>query len=238
MLTEADLSEVFKKPAVREVACEVRFAPRLRVIPEVWRIQDTLAELYPQVGDEQVPSGPNRLVQAYVFADPQNRRLIKVSQENLVIIFNSYTNFEDFKEEALTRISDFSRQFDVGTFQRVGLRYVNHIELPGEDPARMLLKFVNAPVNFNRIEVGAIEQFLIEFKLRAGAHRLTVRGALIPVPTPERYALYILDLDCYSFGPRDRESLPQLLDEFHHEIQVEFLKHITEDYKSIMRGGA
>jgi|SRR5712692_1583235 len=122
MLTEAELREVFKQPAVREVACEVRGAPRLRVIPEVWRIQDTLAEIYPQVDEEQVPLSPNRLLQAYVFANPPLQRLIKVSQENFVVIFNRYTTFEDFKAEALTRISDFSHEFDVGTYQRVGLR--------------------------------------------------------------------------------------------------------------------
>jgi uncharacterized protein (TIGR04255 family) len=235
VITEAELSEVFKRPAVREVACEVRFAPRLRVIPEVWRIQDTLAELYPQVSEEPLPSG-NRVLQAYVFSDPANRRLIKVSQENIVIIFNSYTTFEDFKAEALTRILGFSRQFEVSTYQRVGLRYVNHIDLPGEDPARTLQKFVNVPVDFKRIEIEAVEQFLAEFRLRAGAHKLTVRDVLIPVPTSD-HQLYILDLDCYCVGPKDQDSLPHLLNEFHHEIQVQFLRHITDEYKSIMRGG-
>jgi uncharacterized protein (TIGR04255 family) len=234
--TEAELREVFKKPAVREVACEVRFVPRLRVIPEVWRIQDTLAEQYPHVDEEQVPVAANRLVQTYVFANAAQQRLIKVSQENFVAIYNKYTTFEDFKAEALMRISDFSRQFDVGTYQRVGLRYVNHIQLPTEEPARALHRYVNVPVDFSKLDIDAIEQFMTEFRVKAGPHKLTIRGALIPVPTVAQNMLYILDLDCYSVGPKSAESLSGMLDEFHREIQVRFLSHITEEYKVIMRG--
>jgi len=236
VLKEADFLEVFKQPAVREVACEVRFAPRLRVIPEVWRIQDTLADLYPQVAEEQVPFAANRFVPTYVFASPSDQRLIKVSQESFVVIYNKYTTFENFKAEALTRISDFSRQFDVNTYQRVGLRYVNHIQLPGDEPGSALHRYVHAPVDFARIDVAAIEQFMTEFRLKSGAHKMTIRGALLPVPTADQPMLYILDLDCYSFSLKDTNSLSGVLDEFHREIQVQFLSHITEDYKAIMRG--
>jgi len=236
VLTEAELLEVFKRPSVREVACEVRFAPRLRVIPEVWRMQDTLAEMYPQIDEEQVALTTSRILQAYVFANQSAGRLIKVSQENLVVIFNRYTTFEDFKTEALSRIADFSNEFDVGTYQRVGLRYVNNIELPPDEPARALHRFVHAPVDFERIDIDTIEQFMTEFRLKKTGHKLTIRGALIPTPADARHMLYILDLDCYSLGPKAADSLPTLLDVFHRDIQVQFLSHVTEDYKAVMRG--
>lgn len=235
MVSEEELQEIFKKPAVREVACEVRFAPRLRIVPEVWRIQDKLAESYPQVGEETVPQTDGRLLHTYVFANRSEQKLIKVSQENFVVVFNAYTTFEDFKAEVAARIQDFSKQFEVNTFQRMGLRYVNHLEIPATDGISLLQRYVNAPVDFERFDRESIEQFLTEFRLKAGPHKLTVRGALIQVPRNGQNFLYILDLDCYSLGSRDSTSLSVLLDEFHYHIQVQFLEHVREEYKAIMR---
>jgi hypothetical protein len=87
------------------------------------------------------------------------------------------------------RFLDFSHQFDVGTYQRVGLRYVNHIQLPADEPVRALRRYVKALVDFERIDVDAIEQFMTEFRLKAGAHKLMLRGALIPVPASTQHML-------------------------------------------------
>jgi len=205
------------------------------VIPEVWRIQDRLAEDYPEVTEETSPQPDGRLVRAYVFSNPSSRRLIKASQENFVVVFNSYSTFEEFKAEAVTRTAEFSHQFEVTTYHRVGLRYVNHIELPALDGIRILRRYVNLPIDFGHLDEPTIEQLLTEFRLKVRSYRLTVRGALIPFPTKPQELLYILDLDCHGTGQLQVASLPTLLDEFHHEIQVRFLEHVTEEYKGIMR---
>jgi len=70
VISQVEIEEVFRKPAVREVACEVRFAPRLRVIPEIWRVQEKLAEEYPQIAEEVVSLAGARPVHIYVFANP------------------------------------------------------------------------------------------------------------------------------------------------------------------------
>jgi uncharacterized protein (TIGR04255 family) len=207
----------------------------LRVVPEIWRVQDRLAETYTEVAEENLPQPDGRILQIYVFSNPSNRRLIKVSQENFVVVFNSYGSFEEFKNEALTRVQEFSDLFEVKTYSRAGLRYVNHIELPAKDGVRLLQKYVNVPVDFDRFDPKTIEQLLTEFRLTAGNHKITVRGALIQLPTKVQQLLYILDLDCFGLGHFESASLPSLLDEFHHHIQLRFLEHITDEYKSIMR---
>ena len=236
MISQAEIDEVFRKPAVREVACEIRFAPRLRIMPEIWRLQDRLAESYPQIGEERITLPEMGTIQSYVFASGQEQRTIKVSQETFVVIFNRYTTFEDFKTEAVARILDFSIQFEVANYHRVGLRYVNHIALPPGDPIQGLQRYVNVPVDFDRFEVGSIEQFMTEFRLRGRLHKLTLRAALIPVPSNPEQMLHILDLDAFSHGRCTREQLPGLLDVFHTEIQVQFLQHVREEYKQVMRG--
>jgi uncharacterized protein (TIGR04255 family) len=232
---QSELEEIFPSPPVREVAFEIRFSPRLRIVPEVWRIQDRLSELYPQIGEENTPQPDGRVVRTYVFANPADRRLVKVSQENFVIVFNAYSNFEDFKAEVISRTADFSREFEVRTYQRVGLRYVNHIEVSAGGGIHQLRRYLNIPIDFERFDPDSVEQFLSEFRLGVGSHKLTVRGAMIPVPASSQQLLYILDLDCYSVGHFESASLPALLDEFHHEIQVQFLMHTREEYKALMR---
>jgi uncharacterized protein (TIGR04255 family) len=235
VISEAELNEIFRSPAVREVALEIRFSPRLRIIPEVWRVQDRLSDSYPQVGEESTPQSDGRIIPTYVFANPLSRGIIKVSQENFLVAFNAYKSFEDFKAEVVMRVSDFSREFEVKTFQRVGLRYVNHIELSAEDGIHQLQEYINTPIDFGRFDPDSIEQFLTEFRLKVGPHKLTVRGAMIPVPTNVQQLLYVLDLDCYSVGRSESSALPTLLDEFHHEIQIQFLEHTRDKFKSIMR---
>ena len=235
MITNEELEEIFPNPSIREVAFEVRFAPRLRVVPEIWRVQEKLAETYTEVAEESAPQPDGRILQVYVFSNPSARRIIKVSQENFIVIFNTYGSFEDFKKESLARVQDFSSQFEVKTYHRAGLRYVNHIELPAQDGVRLLQRYVNVPVDFSRFDPKAIDQLLTEFRLRAGQHKITVRGALIQIPTKAQQLLYILDLDCYGLGHFEAGSLSPFLDEFHHHIQIQFLEHITDEYKSIMR---
>jgi uncharacterized protein (TIGR04255 family) len=236
VVLESELQEVFERPAVREVACEVRFTPRLRVNPEIWRVQDRLADEYPQVGEEETPQAEGRFLHTYVFSNPSTQRLIKVSQDSLVVVFNRYTTFEDFKAEAVAQVTKFSQEFDIRTYHRAGLRYVNHIELPPGAGMQQLRKYVNAPADLTRFDPESIEQFMTEFRVRAGPHKLTLRSALIQVPTKADTLLYILDLDCYTFGVSDRSLLAELLDQFHERVQIRFLEHVTEEYKQVMRG--
>jgi uncharacterized protein (TIGR04255 family) len=233
--TEKEYAEIFPKPSVSEVACEIRFAPRLRVIPEIWRIQEELAESYPEVMEETITQADARLLQTFVFANSSVKKTIRVSQENFAFITNTYSSFEDFKSEGLARVFAFAEKFDVSSFKRVGLRYVNNIALEGNDQIGLLRRFVNVPIDLDRFDVSKIDQFLTEFRLKAGrGHRITIRGAFIQIPNAAD-ARFILDLDCYSLELAPREKLASLLDEFHHEIQTQFLNHITNEYKEVMR---
>jgi uncharacterized protein (TIGR04255 family) len=237
VVSEQELQEIFPHPSVREVAFELRFAPRLRIAPEVWRIQDKLAESYPTVSQEVQLQPDARALQSYVFANPEEKRTVKVSQENFAVVFNNYGSFEEFKDEALRRAEYFAGQFDIKTFQRVGLRYVNHIQLTPDQGVQDLQRYVNLPIAFDRFDPASIEQLLTEFRLSAGEQKITIRGALFRLPGTAG-GLFILDLDCYTLTPVELGSLSLLMDDFHHKIQIQFLEHIREEYKQVMRGNA
>jgi uncharacterized protein (TIGR04255 family) len=233
-ISEDDLREIFPRPAVKEVAFEIRFAPRFRIKEELWRFQDQIANDYPNVSEENFLQPDGRIVTANVFTNSIAQSVIKVSQENFVFAATKYATYESFKAEALRRTKDFSSTFEIGSFQRIGLRYINHIELTSETPFPLLQRYVNVPVRFDRFDTGKITQLLSEFRIRFETHQMTVRGALLQIPIPMRTYVYVLDLDCYAEG-RTVSTLQEVVDGFHHAIQVQFLQHVTEEYKQIMR---
>jgi hypothetical protein len=63
-LTQSELGEVFQANPIREVDFEIRFSPRLRVAPEMWRFQEDLETEYPEVG----PRNGTALVIRYYYS--------------------------------------------------------------------------------------------------------------------------------------------------------------------------
>lgn len=233
--TPQELAEVFPRPALREVAFEIRFTPRLRVNAELWKLQDQLADQYPNVGTESVLQPNGVIINVNVFQNPASARVIKVSHENLVIAFTKYTRFEDFKDEVLTQAKRFCSTFNIHALTRVGLRYVNDILLASGEPISALLRLVRPFTDFERVDVHHVEQFLSEVRLRHKDHLVTLRGVLL-APLDDGRRIYVLDIDCHSGAPQIAATITEVLDRYHDTAQRFFLDHITEEYKDVMRG--
>ncbi len=233
---DEELDEVFERPSIREVSFEVRFTPRFRVSAELWKLQDRLVDKYPSVSIEsafQLPGNPLP-VPVNVLQNPTTGRVIKITQENLVIAFTRYSRFEDFKDEVRERTFEFCDIFGVKSFTRVGLRYVNNIVIPGSDAASVL-KYVRPFLDFDRVPLDMTDQFLSEVHLRLKAHLATLRSVLL-APLENGRRAYVLDIDCHSIGAEAVGRLDSILDEYHDSAQRFFLDHITEELKNIMRG--
>lgn len=229
------LDEVFPHPPIREVAFEIRFAPRLRINAELWKLQDAIVGEYPTVGSEGMLAPSGGMVPVNVFQNHSVGRTIKVSQENFVLAFTRYTCFEDFKEEALKRIRKFCDIFEVRSLLRIGLRYVNNIVIPRADSAASLLRFVRPVLDFDRVSIDEIDQFVTEVRMQRRGHNVTVRGALL-TPIEDGRRVYVLDIDCHSRQQHVASEVESLLDVYHEGVQMVFLEHVTEEYKNIMRG--
>jgi uncharacterized protein (TIGR04255 family) len=233
--TQEELDEVFPNPALREVAFEIRFSPRLRVDAELWRLQDQLADEYPSVGTESAATPAGSLLTINVFKNNVSGRVIKVSHENFVVAFTQYSRFEDFKAEVLAKAGAFCSTFGVSALSRVGLRYVNDIMLPSGPDGNSLLRFVRPLMDFERLSIDSVEQFVSEVYLRHSDHRVTLRGVLLS-PMDDGRRVYVLDIDCHSPTPQSASALTGVLDKFHDSAQTFFLDHITDQFKQVMRG--
>jgi len=229
------LAEVFARPPLREVAFEIRFAPRLRVNAELWKIQDEVVNEYPNVGTESVLQPASGMLTVNVFQNPVAARVLKISQENFVVAFTKYSRFEDFKEEVIARANQFCSKFEVSSLLRVGLRYVNNILIPATEKRSDLLRFVRPLIDFERVSIDSVDQFVTEVRLTQKNHLITMRGALL-APLEGGRRVYVLDIDCHTQEAHTAVEIPELLDIFHESAQIFFLDHVTEEYKNIMRG--
>jgi uncharacterized protein (TIGR04255 family) len=232
---QPELDEVFPRPPLREVAFEIRFAPRLRVNAELWKIQDEIVEEYPALSMEQVVQASGTLLPVNVFQNPNAARAIKISQENFVVAFTRYTRFEDFKAEVIAKTKRFCEKFDISTVSRTGLRYVNNFIVPGSGKTSEILRYVRPVVDFDRLDADEIQHFVTEVRMRQRGHLVTLRGALL-APLEGGQRVYVLDVDCHNSEPHSSRDIPKLLDTYHETAQLFFLDHVTEEYKNIMRG--
>lgn len=229
------LEEVFPRPGIREVAFEIRFATRLRVNAELWKLQDQLVDEYPTTTTESIVQPGIGVLNLSVFQNPTAGRVIKVSQENFVIAFTNYTRFEDFKAEVINKTGRFCATFEVSSLTRAGLRYVNNIMLPAPGETSSLLQFVRPLIDCERLELTGVDQFITEVRMRYAGHMVTLRSVLLPTLEGRR-RIYVLDIDCYDEGQTPAKAVEEILDKYHDTAQRFFLDHITEEYKNVMRG--
>lgn len=233
-ISEEELREIFPHPAVKDVAFEIRFAPRFRINEQLWQFQDSIVNKYDSFSRENSLQADGRIIPVHVFTNNEASTLIKVSESNFVFAATQYITYELFKAEALKCVEEFCGIFNVATCQRVGLRYINHIELPEARPFNVLEHYVNVPLKLDSIDIQTVTQLLSEFRMKYDTHQMTIRGALLQVPPPVSSYVYVLDLDCYA-EMQNRIGLESVIDTFHHAIQLQFLQHVTENYKNVMR---
>jgi len=240
-IDQAAIDEVFPYNPLREVAFEIRFPMNLRVMPGVWKVQEELESEYPQLQREETQLLNTVASTSYVFTNPEQGRAARVGEDRFAIIFTQYENFEAFSSEIIKRAQRFCEMFSVERFTRVGLRYVNNIPISSEASdggVVQLSRYVQPYIDLTRTQshVTQLNQFGLEVILQRDSCLLGVRSALLKNPQSSLEKVYVIDFDASVEEESKPEKLPELLQELHHHIQLEFLSHITEEYKQLMRG--
>ena len=227
----AELNEVFPANPIREVDFEIRFTPRLRIQAEMWRFQEDLIDEYPDVSLESAILPTGATLSVTVFQNQRKARVIKISPQNMAIAFSSYNNFEDFKEEVQRRIRSFCAVFEISSLTRVGLRYVNEIPLPTQEP-ESLARFVKPLLEFERFPLSSVQQFATQVSATLNGHMVLIRTAMLAGPL----RTYVLDIDSYTETVEQTNNISGLMEQFHDAAQHTFLDHVTNEYKELMRG--
>jgi uncharacterized protein (TIGR04255 family) len=224
-----ELAEQFPNAPLREASFEVRFAPRLRITSEIWRMQDALAPEYPTFGTEPTLT-PTGLVQGHYFQTQDGENKVVASQSNFGLIKKRYPGFSKFLEEALSYTNRFCAIYEIPAFTRVGMRYNNQFLLPGADRMR-IAQWVNPFLDLTRVDLAKTTQFAVELRSAFDDHGVTARTALLNDPA----SAYVLDVDCYVERQCALSELASLLPKFHDTAKKIFLEHMKPALKDEFR---
>ena len=234
------LDEVFLRHPIQSVACEVRFAPKLGLLTKIDEIQEYLASSYAEVGREELTSQNAPTVITYVFSNTAIGRAVKVTEDKFAVVTTNYVSYEEFIGEVTRLIVWIVKSFKINDFTRVGLRYVNSIRVPSVGGKFSLTDYVRPYVNLKAFGAVMPGGFGCEVATRNKDCTLVVRSLFHQQSLEE--AVYLLDYDAF-MGDKNNggestvsvRSIGAVLDVLHHSIQLEFLNHITEHFKEMMR---
>lgn len=232
--TPGALQEVFPTNPLREVAFEIRFPVNLKVLRDVFKIQEYLASEYPQFKREVTQLSDISTSVSYLFFDPLRGRIVKSSEDRFAVIFTRYKDFKEFQAEVKERVNSFCKLFSISSLSRMGLRYINNIHVLGNGQPPDFSSYIRPYADFTRTGSTRVEQFGIDVLLQKADCFLNAHSAFAVQP-PSPSGVCVLDFDAFVQGPTALEKMDEFLEKSHYHIQVEFLSHITDEYKQVMR---
>jgi len=234
-------------PPLSEVVFEINFPRSFVVENHIADYQRQLSAMYPDSGDEFVLYVPPAVsfgkppksegggmtpVRSFVFHNSTGARVIRISVVHFSLLVSDYVDYEDYKSALMAALKPAIDIFGLQRLDRVGLRYINKIPIPKEQPLTYE-NYVRSPIDPNGFLPHTVSKFLTEVSVDVDKKRtLTIRSGLLPPQPDSSTRIYLLDLDCSS--PESislpSQDLRSLLDDFHEAIESEFKRAIVEEY--------
>jgi uncharacterized protein (TIGR04255 family) len=234
----AEPGTLFPNPPLKEASFEIRFNPLLKIQRDLSNFQEQIAAEYPVLGKDSSVVGSEQ-VETFVFKSEDEKRIVRASIKSFGFSTLAYHGYIPFKKELLEKTELFCNCFDINTFKRVGLRYINNIEIEERDNYFNLVEFVQPLIDLGRVPVKELRRYAQEIALRKDIGQVTIRSGLMPLPPQVSRelakAVVVLDLDVDTEEPTNRTQLSSLLDGFHAEVETAFLTQITKSMVNRMR---
>lgn len=192
-----------------------------------------------QLGQEK-PSEREEFTQ-WGFFGVNREKSLTITRDAIFVSYSQYTNYEEFRKEFIEIVKVLFNTFDQSQPSRLGLRYINEIEIAEEKDclnwkkyfSKDILGLFNYSIKeakptriFHNFEV-AYSDFNLRFQF--GMHNPDF-------PAPIKRKIFILDYDASYMGLLDTSSIDTYLDKFHNSIQVVFEQNITDNFRKKMNG--
>lgn len=190
-----------------------------------------------QFGKSGVRTVQTELTEWNYFGPDREKRLA-IGPASLLAMYSTYTRFEELKAEFVAVVNAVFDAYPDVSASRLGIRYINNIEAPGDDPFAwgnlinpQLLGLVTRYAD--REHVNRVFN-TIEFRY----DDLNVKYQF-GLPNPDfpalmRRKLFTLDIDGYVQGQQDRNEIAANLNRAHARIQEIFEDGITDELRDAM----
>jgi uncharacterized protein (TIGR04255 family) len=192
-----------------------------------------------QFGPEGVTSSEEK-IKEWNFHGKERTKHLTIGGQAVLVQHTVYETFDVVKAEFVGILGRVAELFEGIQAQRVGLRYINAIDLPEPNPtdwsaylAPQLLSLFAFPPEPERF---ALSRLFHNLELSFETFNLRYRfGMHNPdYPARIRQKVFTLDLDAYTHSVIDMRGAARLFDDFHLKIQQYFELSITENLRRIM----
>lgn len=233
----------FERNPLDSVVWQMRFPPLPAVgdSAAVARFQSAIRDEYPLTASSDRGRGEGGSSAGHVatahwrFSDEEESWTVALEPEFLALKARDYLNFEDFRAR-LERVLEAAEEvLDITHTERIGLRYVDHVRLPGAASPADFADYLNADL-IGVVAGRELSECVIEamqlIRLEVADHEMTMRHGFVPPDEDSGAApFYLLDTDAYREArvPYERSSCLALVDAFKRRIWNFFRQSINDN---------
>jgi uncharacterized protein (TIGR04255 family) len=236
----------YAKPPIVEAVCEFRLTHETQwdlTVPGL--LYEELKASFPQKEQRviqeveliQKPEGWSQQIhtsERVIFFTEDKKMLVQVAPRLLAInVLKPYPHWEGFKPRIEMAWRSLQAAIEVQGLERIGLRYINHIELPGQS-VQLAEYFEFYPFVGQRLPQ-QMASFLVgaEFSYADGRDRCRVQ--LAPLPGSEGKSSFMLDIDYFLAQPRavKPEEALAWVEEAHSRVEEVFEGCITDKLREM-----
>jgi uncharacterized protein (TIGR04255 family) len=245
------MSELLKNPPLVEAVCEFQFDPSSKwdwTLPgrlfdkigkefsermDVHRMGLTIQQASGKVSQSSIiEAGPDRIQ----LKRPDGSAMIQVGPRQLIINhLRPYPNWNPFRELILRMYETYNSLIEGSSLGRIGLRYINQIELTGKD----YKEIINVWPTFSHSLKKEVSTLFQRYELKHDNPEglLIHQTGLIQV---EDKNMLVLDLDFVASSVSSitsRKHVADWLDQAHDRVEESFIDSLTPSaYKRLKEG--
>jgi uncharacterized protein (TIGR04255 family) len=192
-----------------------------------------------QISPQHKESNEITSEEKYWFYHSKNReKTICLAQNFVFVEYNQYKSYEELQEDFLSIVHLLVSLYDAFQISRLGLRYINHIELNEKDFFNWK-KYLKPKLLYNLSlpkERCEIIRVFNNFTISDGDMILQFRYGMHNPDFPAfiKKKLFILDLDAFQEGLIDVDYIENGIDKYHDAIEKQFEDSITDNLRRKM----
>lgn len=174
------------------------------------------------------------------FKNKEGDLIIELDEKFLVVNAKKYVDYSSFKERVARILEAFYKTYPSTVVQRLGLRYVNQIEIPGEENFFEWAGYINEDLikNIDFVDDKAtIKRTMQILEIAVDREtKINFRAGIFNSNYPENITNkeFVLDYDCYTRTPLEQAVILTKLDSYNKVITEYFEKSIGDNIRGIL----
>jgi uncharacterized protein (TIGR04255 family) len=218
----------FSKAPLVEAIFEVRYPLNLSVDTKKDVFFNSIKDIFPNINTPEPLPFEHHIIEPMAYYSVDGTENLSCSVSKLSYITRSYQTFHGFKERVIKYSGILDKVCGVNKVNRIGLRYINHIQIAKEGegiPINKYLKFnFNLPESIPKNNIIDFQTLLVT-KFEKGSVR-----SIFATSKKSDKDILILDNDVIISGEYNTNEIDKILTEAHDKVETVFLDTLNSEY--------